>query len=344
MRSIPEATVAPWPTFVALVPLASALGATIAIVLLGATRHTLPMWLCGSLLLLLWAPTLCLAAISGALLQTAARAESLRSELQRSRETVSAIQQRLNRHASSLISAQESERRRIARDLHDDFGQRLAFLSIALSTARRTVMHSNLKLSGRLSSLEDYTNALATDLRRLSHELHPGVLEHLGLIEALQARGDEIRSQSGPRLEICVAGDWSDLPADVILCFYRVAQEALQNVVDHAAAASILVALEHREGELLLRIADDGTGFDVGAATGGLGLISMEERVLMCGGRFQIQSTPGQGTVVEARAPLERAQPGGERAPATRRPSRHYSPTMSAADVPPQAVEAGSAM
>ena len=207
--------------------------------------------------------------------------------------------------AGRLLTAQEAERTRIARELHDDVGQRVASLSIALSTLKH-------KLGPRHDSVDDVatlqreTMRMSKDLRNLSHELHPGALEHVGLVEALKTRCEELSVESNIRASVDVAEGWSEVPYDMAICLYRVAQEALRNVTSHANATTARISLARHGGDVVMQVADDGQGFIASdpAMHHGLGLVSMDERVRMLGGTFQVQPGPHTGTVVVASLPI----------------------------------------
>jgi signal transduction histidine kinase len=206
-----------------------------------------------------------------------------------------------------VITAQEAERSRIARELHDDFGQRIASLSIGLSNAQwEAQTGSPVSIVEHLSKLQAQTAVLAKELRELSHELHPGVLEHVGFVETLRAHCDELNIASGLRVSLDVNETWPDLREETALCLYRVAQEALRNVLTHAHASVACVSITRENGGIRMQITDDGRGFDTDPAVQpGLGLMSMRERVQMLGGRFDLRSSPGAGTIVEATFPLD---------------------------------------
>ena len=192
--------------------------------------------------------------------------------------------------AGRLISAQEEERARIARELHDDVGQRVASLSIGLSSLKRRVPDSNDTFKNDLSRLQQQTMGLAEDLRDLSHELHHGVLEHVGLPEALQERCEKMNDESGTKIQLEVAGGWTEVADDIKLCLYRVAQEALRNIAKHAHAKRGRVVLAHQNGQVVMKISDNGLGFRMNGSSGnqGIGLLSMRERVRMLGGTFEV--------------------------------------------------------
>jgi signal transduction histidine kinase len=208
--------------------------------------------------------------------------------------------------AAGLMTAQEEERTRIARELHDDVGQRVASISIALSGVKRKIGPRDDGVEDELSTLLQETMGLSKDLRDLSHKLHPGALEHVGLVEALKARCEELTFEARVIARVDVAHGWSEVPYDIGVCLYRVAQEALRNVTTHARATTAQIALARQNGHVVMRVTDDGRGFDVNGAAGrrGLGLVSMSERVRMLGGRFEVQAAQNTGTVVVATLPI----------------------------------------
>jgi two-component system sensor histidine kinase UhpB len=177
------------------------------------------------------------------------------------RESEAALRESNERNqdlAGRLITAQEAERARIARELHDDVGQRIASFSIAVGTVRRRLADAPQPVRDDLASLQRDTVTLSKDLRLLSHELHPAVLEHLGLVDALRTRCEEVSAASGVTVALDVARELGPVPDDVALCLYRVVQEALRNVVNHAQARTARVALTRQNGRLAMRITDDG--------------------------------------------------------------------------------------
>ncbi|HMN45866.1 MAG TPA: sensor histidine kinase [Povalibacter sp.] len=220
----------------------------------------------------------------------------------RARAALSASYTQLRNLTTRLITAQEEERTRIARDLHDDIGQRVASLSIALSRLKRAAPDDQNR--GELASLQQQTASLSTDLRHLSHDLHPGVLEHLGLPQALRARCDEFTAESGIEVELSVDPNWRSLQKAIEVCLYRVTQEALRNVWQHARAQHVHIGLEHGEDCVRMQISDDGKGFERnGTERAGLGLVSLGERVRMLGGTLDIRTAPQSGTVLSVTLP-----------------------------------------
>ena len=209
--------------------------------------------------------------------------------------------------AGRLIASQEVERARIARDLHDDLSQQLAGLSIALSSVKRRAgtLPGAGDLEREISSLQQRTVTIAENIRHLSHDLHSSVLDHSGLVAAL---ADHCARQHGESLAVTfrVEGDFESTASDVALCLYRVAQEALRNVVTHAGARHADVHLVRIDNLLELTIADDGSGFDIVQArksARGLGLVSISERIRLAGGTVSIATELNKGTRVRVQVP-----------------------------------------
>jgi signal transduction histidine kinase len=211
--------------------------------------------------------------------------------------------------AGQVIAAQETERARLARELHDDIGQRVAALSIAVSgIRRRREIQAHPDLRAALESLQQRSSALAEGIRQLSHDLHPSVLDHVLLSEALQDHCNEFARQHNLPVTFAADADLGRIDGASALCLYRVAQEALRNVAKHAHAHSVHVALRKSGDEMALSIVDDGIGFDYGAAHrhgAGLGLRSIEERVRLARGHIIVDSKQSAGTTVSAHLPIE---------------------------------------
>ena len=208
--------------------------------------------------------------------------------------------------AARLITAQESERRRIALLLHDDLSQNIAAIGIAISRLKRRPPATNEILTDELDRLSVQTNELTTQIRKLSHQLHPDVLEHVGLVAALKSEVSEIGHNEQIKLKFEANVQSAKIPLDVSICLYRVAIEALRNVSKHSGASSASVILGQDDNFITLEVADSGRGFDVEKARrgSGLGLISAEERVKLLQGTFLVSSKLQIGTVLHARVPL----------------------------------------
>lgn len=214
-------------------------------------------------------------------------------------------QEALEKMGGRLIAAQEEERSRIARELHDDICQRLALLSLELEQASRGSDGFG-PVNGRLDEIRQHSSAIAADVQALSHQLHSSKLDYLGLGAALRSFCKEVAHSQKVEVDFMVEDVPTHLPADLSLCLFRVAQEALQNAVKYSLVRRFAVGLRATADEIELQIRDHGVGFDVEAARGrgGLGLISMQERVHLVRGAFCINSGLGAGTTVSVRVPL----------------------------------------
>ncbi len=207
--------------------------------------------------------------------------------------------------ARRLINAQELERTRIARELHDDIGQSLAVLKIQMLRAGRTVSGKSGLTHPGAPQLADQIQAVAEKVSRLSHQLHSAELEFLGLAIAVKSHCREVAERFKITVDCTCDHVPNELDGTLALAFLRVIQESLHNTAKHANAAHATVALTGTGTELDLTVIDDGIGFDSERASSapGLGLISMRERLHLVGGELSVSSTPGKGTRVHARAP-----------------------------------------
>lgn len=205
------------------------------------------------------------------------------------------------------VTGEEEARRRLARELHDDHGQRVAALGFELRAVRNELEEDDPHRA-QLETVSRTLGELGEDLRRLSHDLHPAILEQRGLAGALRDACAEIEKRSGLRVELVLEGAELPCPPEVALGLYRIAQQGFANVVRHAGARVVRLTLRADRGAVRLSLADDGAGFDLEAAarTGGLGLLSMEERARLLGGRCRIVSAPGSGTTVRVSVPRRR--------------------------------------
>src|SRR4051812_40459688 len=213
-------------------------------------------------------------------------------------------QQRIQ-HAAGLVSAKEDERRRIARELHDDISQRLALLAIEIDRLVQQTPDCNT-VRMRLRELWQHTNEIAKGVHHLSHQLHPFTLETLGIVAALRALSREL-SERGLRVAFSSSSAFSDVSPAVALGLFRVAQEALSNVLKHSGVEEATLHFSCSDRVVRIRVEDRGRGFDPRAHRGGLGLVSMRERLLQLDGEVAIESRPGEGTAVEARVPCSAA-------------------------------------
>lgn len=208
--------------------------------------------------------------------------------------------------AKRLTSAQENERTRIARELHDDIGQSLAILRIQFLRAGQPVSGMPGKRHPDVAELCKELQKLAGKVSRISHQLHSSELEYLGLPTAMQSHCREFSEKYKIAVECSCAGVPKDLDSLLALSLLRVVQEALHNAAKHSQCKSIQVTLVPEGDKLILRITDKGLGFDPEEArlAAGLGLISMRERIRLAGGEFAIVSKPGEGTRITAQVPI----------------------------------------
>jgi signal transduction histidine kinase len=211
----------------------------------------------------------------------------------------------LRQLSERLLNSQEEERRRIARELHDDYGQRMASLIFELSsTAERSDVSPELRLA--MQAMGERLGNLAKDLQQVSHGLHSAVLEKIGLEAAVRSDCDTLSKRSVLSVNFRATGVPRRLPDSIALAMYRVSQEAVQNALKHSRTGRLDVSIAVTEGELVLRVQDFGRGFETKSYDwgGSLGLLSMRERLRIVGGSFAIHSEIGSGTEVEARVPL----------------------------------------
>ncbi len=212
----------------------------------------------------------------------------------------------LNSLSGQLIKAQEEERSRIAREIHDDYQQRLALLSIDLGNLAQS-LRADSGSGWRLRELSNRVGELSSDLHSLSHRLHSSTLENLGLVAALISLCAEFTEQHSIEVDFVEENMPCNIPREVALCLFRITQEALQNVKRHSRADSAEVRVEGTEQKIYLSISDTGLGFDtsVDAAQSGIGIRSMEERVRLVGGQFALFTRHLEGTKIEVSVPIE---------------------------------------
>jgi PAS domain S-box-containing protein len=205
-----------------------------------------------------------------------------------------------------LIEAQERERSRIARDLHDDICQRLALLSMELAQTNRSSSGSPEALKKSLEDMQKHCSEIAGDVQSLSHQLHSSKLDYLGIVAAIRGFCSEFSKQHQVDIEFSESNVPDDLPKDVSLSLFRVAQEALQNAVKYSGVSQFAIDLSGMEDAIRLVVSDAGAGFDVGEGrkNRGLGLLSMQERIHLVHGSFSVESKPSQGTRIMACVPL----------------------------------------
>lgn len=206
--------------------------------------------------------------------------------------------------SGKLITAQEDERRRIARELHDDLNQRLALLSVEADLLGR--LDHNAEAQPLIEGIASQVRNLSTEVHKLSYQLHPAKLEQLGLVSATRALCQEQSKQWGMPIEFVYDEVPRDLSRATALCIYRVVQEALQNMGKHSNAKRARVEIKRDSDQIQLVVSDDGRGFDMAKAVhhAGLGLVGMRERARLAHGRISFHSVPGQGMRIEMRVPI----------------------------------------
>jgi two-component system sensor histidine kinase UhpB len=250
------------------------------------------------------------------LLVTGAPLMLLAVVIEAERRTEHALRQSYEQYqdlSGRLINAQEDERARIARELHDDLSQQLAAVAIIVSGLRRKVRKRGVdsEVEQTFATLQERTAAAATAVRDLSHELHPSALQHAGLTATLRGRCTDIERHHQVTVTFDPGDGLDSLHSDVALCLFRVVQEALTNVLRHARARTIYVSLMTTAGSVELNVVDDGIGFVASERTrSGLGLRSIHERVRFMQGNVTVDSRPGEGTTVLVRIPIGAARKG----------------------------------
>jgi signal transduction histidine kinase len=204
-----------------------------------------------------------------------------------------------------LMAAQEEERRRIGRELHDGLNQQLAMFAVELGMLARQAPAEATMLIASILSLRQRAESLSDDLRQISHQLHPAVLEHLGLRTALRSLCADFTRSSGIRAWFSADGETDGVPRDIAICLYRVTQEALRNVVKHSCATEAWVRINRNRVGVQLSVIDKGVGFNINSSPrSSLGLVSMRERIQIVEGHFQIESVPTQGTAIRITVPV----------------------------------------
>jgi len=236
-----------------------------------------------------------LAAVNESLLAEVAERMQTEASLESSREA-------LQKLALQLLRVQEDERRRISRDLHDDINQRLALLAMDIEAVERQLSFSSAHVGGAVRAIQDRVVELSDVVRHLAYQLHPSILDDLGLPIALQRLVDEFTARSHIQGSFGHKDIPSTIPQEIATCLYRVAQESLSNVARHAAASRVDVEMTRSQSGLTVTITDNGVGFDAAQprhGPHGLGLLGMKERVALVHGDLQVVSAVGKGTTVQ---------------------------------------------
>jgi PAS domain S-box-containing protein len=210
-----------------------------------------------------------------------------------------------------LVDAQEQERARIARELHDDIIQRLVILAIEIERIGKGCSETPSQVPDRAHELSERTKEILSDIQALSHELHSSKLEYLGIVGGMRSWCNEFAERREMEIEFKSSGLLSVLTPEISLCLLRVLQEALHNAARHSGVKRIDVQLQEESGEIHLVVSDSGKGFDVASAMQGrgLGVTSMQERVRLVGGTIVIDSKPTAGTTIHVRVPFSTELP-----------------------------------
>lgn len=224
--------------------------------------------------------------------------------LQRSREAYRAL-------VDKLLSADENERQRLSRELHDDLTQRLAVLAIQVGNLEGRCLEAPDKVPDELRAIREHLADLSADVHRIARRLHPSILDDLGLADAIQSECSSVQEHEGIAVRYQPIDVPAELPKDVALCLYRITQESLRNVARHSGASRASVQLQGVGGAIRLSIDDPGVGFDLERLNGraGLGLASMAERAKLVGGELSIRAQPGRGTTIEVHVPVPGDRP-----------------------------------
>ena len=211
----------------------------------------------------------------------------------------------LSNVSRKLLEAQERERTRIARELHDDVNQRIALLAIELDVLKQDLPDSARKVRSSIQEVGKTVSDIGNDIQAIAHRLHSSKLEYLGIVSAIAGFCKELSEYQKVKIDFRHANIPPALPQEVSLCLFRVLQQALQNGVKHSGVRNFLVELRGLADEIQLTVSDSGVGFESELAMNGegLGLISMRERLRLVNGELSIQSKPGRGTTVLARVP-----------------------------------------
>jgi signal transduction histidine kinase len=205
-----------------------------------------------------------------------------------------------------LIEAQEEDRARLARELHDDISQRLTMLGMRLDRLMHKPSTSASEHRGELLRASQEVSELLKDLQSLAHRLHPAKLELLGLEPAAASLCKDLSDQREVKVDFSAENIPQEMPHLIALCVFRVLQEALQNAIKHSGSRHFQASLKRGVNNIELTVQDSGVGFDPQEATRrrGLGLTSMKERLKLVDGELSIRSEPGRGTTIHARLPL----------------------------------------
>lgn len=230
--------------------------------------------------------------------------EELERRIHATEETLGRTQTELHALTGRLFTSQEDERRRVARELHDDITQRLARLQMAIEMVEQNPPGASEEVANRMKALAQQTADVSEGVRAISHRLHPSILDDLGLAEAIRSLVEEFRLHEDMPATFRQSDVPAVIPHDTAGVLYRITQEALRNIAKHAGKTHVKVTLERTDSMLRLEIKDSGEGFDMNERSGGLGLVSMAERARLVQGVFTVESALGVGTTIRVDVPL----------------------------------------
>ena len=220
-------------------------------------------------------------------------------------EAAQKSQNSLRFFTGKLITAQEEERRRLAREMHDDLTQQLALLAIDAGKLENESPQDDSPMRAKLQEMKKKIIKLSKDIHDISRQIHPAILDDLGLVDAIKSECDTFTQREEIQVEYEAKNVPGSIPRNVAICIYRIIQESLRNVAKHAETDKASVSLIGCDGNLFLTVRDNGIGFDAEQIHGrkGIGITSIEERARLIQGELSVQSKPGEGTVIKVKAP-----------------------------------------
>jgi signal transduction histidine kinase len=230
------------------------------------------------------------------------------------RETIRCDRHELRRLTAKLFQSQEEERRRIARELHDESGQSLTAVKLALERLEQNLPSHEKGLREAIGEIIMMVRRTSSEIRHLSYHLHPTLLSDLGLEPALDLYFKEIKNHTGHNIEFSMVGFDRRLDADMETVFYRFSQETLTNALKHSGSNNFRLSIIKSYPKIIFRAEDDGIGFDtqiIGTNKRNLGLLGMRERTSLLGGTFQLRSKPGKGTRIRIEIPFTESMSHG---------------------------------